>query len=301
VLSQENFLGTPWFGCIYPDLAENARKMHAYFAPKTDVRYVIYLRPQPQWAESAYRQALRLQRSVDPEQFAYDLLSSRYLRFTHVVEDLAEAVGSENLMVRPYTSGMNVVGDFLAVLGIQSKQKITQQMDENSSNGPAQSVILKHINAVYTDDAYNGKTFFFRHVVGSESQSGVKHSSFPDALQTEFANLAMDDWQNLAEVVDKTCQGQPEAFRDIAANLSTLQASPYIGNDFSSPKVQEEIVRELHMALAQFWRIERSWWPTWPMGRRAATTAVRNPRALAQSVTYRLRRTWPRAHRWIGR
>ena len=246
VISHEGILGDPWGDSeIYRGAKESVEEISKAFTGLTDFQVVIYLRPQHQWLESVYTQAIQQGGVICPETFIAGRLEAKYLRYSRLIGDLTSILGVENVVVRPYSAGRNVIEDFLEVLDRPSHLGPVGPQRENVSINPAQVELLRRLNEIkrIPGQKGSGRRFFQKIDVNN---LGSDFSVLPEYAQEYLIKLTEEDWRILGAAVEGTRFAEPTIFRDIADEAIKAGVRPYIG----APVHQEELIREATRALS---------------------------------------------------
>ena len=246
VISHEGILGSPWGDSeIYLGAKERVEQISEAFTGLTDFQLVIYLRPQHQWLESVYTQAIQQGEVVSPQTFVAGSLEAKYLRYSRLIGDLTPILGVDRLIVRPYVAGGNVVEDFLKILDRPSHLGFVGSQSENVSISPGQVELLRRLNGIKGTLGKDrpGRRFFQDIDVGNR---GGAFSVLPEYAQEYLIKLTEEDWQILGAAVEGTRFAEPAIFRDVADKAAKVAVRPHIG----APVHQGELIREATRALS---------------------------------------------------
>ena len=117
----------------------------------TEIKVIVYLRKQIDYLESQYRECVRLilaQESIfevcDSSNPAFSVVKES-LNYYAVLENMAQAVGRENIIVRPYEKmqfkNQNILEDFMGILGLSLVQPFV--LPEKNYNPPMNNPALE--------------------------------------------------------------------------------------------------------------------------------------------------------------
>ena len=297
VLSHEVCLGHPWLpdpGEMHRDAIRSAVAMRDYFQDKTELRIVIYVRPQHQWLESLYNQyAKRTTPAVDSTEFAERAMGARYFHWTQLINDLKGALGPDRLIIRPYQPGINVTTDFLTILGLPTPQRYLQLKPENSSlTGHRLALQTQLGRALETTDRPSHWALWATILdTGRVSrESNGDYSMFTEDIQSRLIEFAARDWERLSTPVADTHLADPHQFRSVAQDVEQAQIKPYFGS-LNDGSVADEAVRLLAEAIPYVRTHPRNL-PTRVKGvaRMIRAKAQTDPKELPRAVITSLRR-----------
>lgn len=244
VISHESFLGNPWDG-MYRFAQEHVTEMARYFAGQSEFEVVIYLRPQDQWVESVYKTCIQDGMHVSATDFVVQLLDTRHIRYSALVDELIEVIGPESLVVRPFQRDINVVGDFLEVIGAVATRGAENYPRHNVSISPMQAEILRHINGFGSNEVPNWvRAWFFQDFVRHEEE--LEMSVLPEGLQERLFRLTREDWRSLGDIGRRTGIAQAEAFDRVADSVDLATVRPYVG----ASEYREEVLVTASKAIA---------------------------------------------------
>ncbi len=120
-------------------------------ADDLEVKVIVYLRKQIDYLESQYREWVRLILLKESVHQVCDFNNTVLkvvkdsLDYYAVLEKIAQAVGRENIIVRPYENGQfqnqNIVDDFMGILGLHTDQSFA--LSEKNFNPPISNPALE--------------------------------------------------------------------------------------------------------------------------------------------------------------
>jgi hypothetical protein len=251
VLSSEGFLGSMQH--LYPDARGRAQDIRNYFASRTDLRVVIYLRPQHTWLESVYTQVIQEGGSDRVEDFTQRCLQQRYFRFANLVADLKHELGSQRLIVRAYHPGVDVVTDFLSILGVPRPNRFKHAPRPNKSITPAQVGLMRLVNETAKPaESWALRYFFQNWLPDSDDKTVTKTASvLPPDIQQEIRALTLTDWQELKTEIKDTLLPSTDVFDQVIEQAQHEDQKLYIKSDWETPAISKEAAKSLRFACTQ--------------------------------------------------
>lgn len=116
-----------------------------------EIKVIVYLRKQIDYIESQYRECIRVATFREPIESIVDFSNEQvqFLRdnceYWSILEKMAEEIGEENIIVRPYERGQfkngNIIDDFLSILGLEYNESF--QLCAKNYNLPMSNVALE--------------------------------------------------------------------------------------------------------------------------------------------------------------
>jgi hypothetical protein len=251
VLSSEGFLGS--MQNLYPDARGKAQDMRKYFASRTDLRVVIYLRPQHTWLESVYTQVIQEGGSDKIEDFTQVCLQQRYFRFANLVADLKHELGSQRVIVRAYHPGVDVVTDFLSILGVPRPNRFKRAPRPNKSITPAQVGLMRLINETATPAESWALRYFFQNWLMDSGDNTVSKTAsvLPPDIQKELRAFTLTDWQELKGEIKDTLLPSTDVFDQVIEQARDEHQKLYIKSDWETPAISSEAAKSLRFACTQ--------------------------------------------------
>ena len=225
IMSSENLLGKMNSG--FDSAAFKAQGLLDFFGTETDIRLILYLRPQVSWAESLYIQFVKMGATGTSEQVLSSILNSRTLKYTALVSDLISVVGAQNLVVRAYPPRRSLLSDFDQICGtaLASQTRATEQ--RNVSLSSTQTFLLERINQRGSGSISRNARFLLE----SEHPPLFKrdpYSVLPETLQGELNSVEQEDWPNLARLVGSTYQPDQDAFEEVVRMTESWRPRQHI-------------------------------------------------------------------------
>ena len=254
VLSEEAFLGRALrsdIGELYSHAVSRAAAVRDYFHDKTPFQVVIYLRPQHQWLESLYNQGAKNHTlRADSTEFAERAMEAPYFRWTRLINDLKEELGPDRLIVRPYRPGLNVIADFLTILGVPIPQRLLHPKPENPSLPPEQVALRARLRDLLEAAGDPGLLSWAHHLDNERvsQESTADFSMFTEDTQARLIQVAASDWEHLPAVVADTHLAEPHQFESLAQDVQQAEIKPYFGS-LDDVSIAKEAVRLLTAAL----------------------------------------------------
>ena len=131
VVSSEGALGS--MSTAYKEAPRVVQELRTHLMG-TPLRLVVYLRPQHDWVASAYSQFVKEGGLLAPEIYVEGLLSEPTLSHVNLVKGLSDAMGSDDLVLRPFSYRSDVVRDFFWSAGLGPVPKWFGEQRANSRN-----------------------------------------------------------------------------------------------------------------------------------------------------------------------
>lgn len=140
-------------------LAQRPATLATYLSSYFDVRIIVYLRRQDDWANSQYTEFVgggAFNRVSDtPEEWLNSSLTRRRLDYSAVLDEWAKVVGDNAITVRPYEKQQmekgDLVTDFMAQVGIRDESSLVRPGKEHANDvslGAGHISLLRHFNAL---------------------------------------------------------------------------------------------------------------------------------------------------------
>lgn len=222
VVSSEGALGPMTMSTVYPDAAPVVRQLDELFGDQ-GLRVIVYLRPQHEWAASAYSQYVRGGGALHPEDFVATMLEQPYLHHTALVDDMHRSLRAGQLVVRPYRAGMDVVSDFFDVAGLGPVPAFLGHQRANVSLSAEDTEALRRANE------NGGGAVTLLTPDDDETTSPVERSPLPEDCQVELHALFQRDWTELSAVVAHIAGHDPAAFLDAVDASRDWVPRPFAG------------------------------------------------------------------------
>ncbi len=220
VVSSEGALGPMSMSTVYPDAAPVARQLDELFGEQ-GLRVIVYLRPQHEWAESAYAQYVRGGGTSHPRDFVTALREQPYLHYAALVDDMRESLRSGQLIVRPYRAAMDVVSDFFDTARLGPVPSYLGEQRANVSLSPEEVDALRRANDA--DD-----TAVRSPADDTESDSPLRGSVLPEDCQVDLHALFVTDWTELGGLVAAMPGHDPAEFRDLVDASRDWAPRPFV-------------------------------------------------------------------------
>ena len=218
VVSSEGALGP--ISAVYPDAAPVARRLDELLADQ-DLQIIVYLRPQHEWAASAFTQHVKEGGTDHPREYVRTLLRQPHLHYTALVRDLSESLSGGRLIVRPYSAGMDAVADFFRTAGLGPVPPYLGHLRANESLSAESVSALRKANAdgLRPDSAA---------AVGLPEAAAVRRSPLPEDCQQQLHDLFLEDWVSLVDLVGTIPGHDPEEFRSVVEQGHGWVPRPYV-------------------------------------------------------------------------
>jgi len=270
ILSDEHILGTAFDG--YSSVTERVTFVNEVLSGKR-FQLVVYVRPQLRWLESLYIQGVQMGWIEDPEIFVESVTSSPWISWQRLTTHLIDVSNAERVIMRPYTTGVNVVSDFARV--IRSRVMAAQAyrgFRVNQSLPPRRAQLIHLALAAGVIDgrdatSLRGPLAVMPDLLGIEAES-----IFPVALQEEVALRYKDEW---SEIAGDWLSNTSQSIRDDWDSANEFAVRQYVGSDLHSPALRAEL-RDLVLGYANRLTDEGkppSLWRRLRMVRRSKATA----------------------------
>ena len=201
VVSSEGALGPLSTNAVYPDAPNVAAQLDALFADQ-DLRLVVYVRPQHEWAESSYAQYVRSGGTLHPRDYIATLRDQPYLRHTTLVDDLRRSLRTSRLVVRPYRSNGDVVSDFFETAGLGPVPAFLGAQRANVSPPAETTAAQRQANEAGTAVVAEAAP-----AVGAAARSPL-----PEDCQADLHGLFARDWTDLSIAVADMPGHDPREF-----------------------------------------------------------------------------------------
>ena len=269
VLSDESLLGSPYDG--YASAPERVAMVAEALAGHR-FRIIVYVRPQIDWLPSVYLQGVQEGRAMSVEGFWADVSSSQYSRWVSLIDLLRQSSGADDVIVRGYDGGSDVVPDFFATCGLGAAPRLGGRdgIRENVSISAVQAPIVAALTAdPGMSPADRGRV---RAVFQTRLAAGAPRgfSPFPSAIQERIVEEYAADWTELG--------------LDSGGASWTSSVRPSVDDGLDEPVVQAELVRSIRV-LALSGTVTT---PT--MSRRILAKVRTDPAGLPHAALRRLRR-----------
>lgn len=235
VISDESILGEPEAG--YRDARTRASEWALRF-PDSDLRFILYVRPQVEWLSSVYLQLVQQGVDLDVSSFWQSVQNERNLRWTHLTMSLIDVLGQDRVVVRPYLHGSDVVDDFFSISGIgKAPSGLHGGVRENVSIRAEQVPIARALLARQPDGSETRRGIRALLQQRSALQRGRRLSPFPEGMQREMSQVFDGDWVALTQVLSSMDPLAAERMADYA-----WQSIEFAGDEISSPLVLREML-----------------------------------------------------------
>lgn len=236
ILSDEHVLGTAFDG--YSSVTERVALVNTVLSGRR-FQLVVYVRPQLRWLESLYTQGIQMGWIEDPEVFVESVTSSPWISWQRLTTHLTDVSNAERVIIRPYTTGVNVVSDFANVIG---SRKLAAQAYRgfrvNQSLSPRRAQLIHLALAAGVIDGRDA-TSLRGTIASMPDLPGIEAESiFPVALQKEIALRYRDEW---SKIVQDWPIGSSKSRHDEWDMADEFAVRRYVGLDLSSPALRTEL------------------------------------------------------------
>ncbi len=247
---------------MYAKAPQSVEAMCDYFTPHTEMRIIVYLRPQHEWVEAAYGQLVRHGRGrsmplskymhlLDVKHFCEMVLQSRYVRYSQLVNDLIDVAGSNTLIIKPYSKGLDISRSFFATAGIESGRGGQSSFRENLSLTALQVEILASLRRLTKISDAERALMLFEYMKRERLTKfdGDGFSVIPDEYFVRLLEVADADWRQLMQLPQSvTERSEVKSFDEIRCDFMTTKSRTFTGDLISKP-MREEWSALLALAL----------------------------------------------------
>ena len=221
VLSDENLLGSPFDGYVKASQRIAALRDAMGGVP---VKFVVYIRPQPQWLQSLYLQGIQQGKPESATEFLEKVFHAPNLSWAVLARVIRNGLGAGDVDLRTYRSS-DVVTDFFSSQGLGSPPRFSRDgIRVNRSISPIQGPILREL---LSDPELNeAERLRLRRVfqVALASGSMTGYSSFTEAQQEQLRHRASQD---LAHLMTSGLMSS-EALDAYSREVAMLKAQPLL-------------------------------------------------------------------------
>ena len=246
LVSNENLLGSIWD--VHADAPQRVTRVLDHFLPITEVRLLIFLRPQHTWVESAYRQFIHDDSSgTTGTDFAQRMLEREFLRYVNLLSTLKRVAGPDRLVVRAYSSAVDVVPEVLSLVNLE--QSAPRLADSNPSLTAVEVEMLRRLNREMGPISRKNHLRFLR--LRQPPQDEFRYSSIPLNLQEELRSLAMNDWSQLPTAVVETRLARPDSFYEVCREIAGFQPRPDLTDPVGQARVLDAMTEICRTTIPQ--------------------------------------------------
>ena len=232
LVSNENLLGSIWD--VHADAPQRVGRILDHFLSITEVQFLIFLRPQHTWVESAYRQFVHDDASgTTGKDFAQRMLDSEFLSHVNLLLALKGVAGPERLIVRPYSKAADVVSEVASLVNLEPS--VLRLPDANPSLTAVDVEMLRRLNHGAGPMARKSHVRYLRHRRPLKDEFG--YSSIPRSLQEELRHFAMEDWCQLPLTVVGTRLTLPDSFSQVFTEIEESQTRPDLADQAGQARV----------------------------------------------------------------
>lgn len=215
VVSSEGALGP--MSTVYPDAAPVVARLDELFTP-TGLQVIVYVRPQHEWAASAYTQYVKEGGTAHPRDYVTTLMQQPHLRYTELARVMRDSIGTGQLVIRPYRAGMDAVQDFFDVAGLGEVPPYLGTLRVNESLSADSVSALRQANEI-------GRPIG---VTPASSTGSGRLSPLPEDSQVALHELFRADWAELSEFVGQLPGHEPTEFRAVLDGAENWTPLPYV-------------------------------------------------------------------------
>lgn len=239
VMSDENLLGSPFDG--YQAIERRLEAIRAAVSGRP-FRIVAFVRPQLDWLQSLYIQAIQQGKTDLPGDFVSQVTASPWIDWLRMLELLEDASGASEICIRPYVPSVDIVPEFFSIaqvpLGGYSPERMGRQ---NPSMTPRRAMLMRALNAggwLASDETRHLRAFL--QGLGKDSDRRAE-SVFPADVQDLIRSRYEGAWARLS-VSQRLSPQSRQAFAQVAVDVD-WSPSPWVGADLTSPPLAEEGLR----------------------------------------------------------
>lgn len=234
VVSSEGALGPLSTNAVYPNAPSVAAQLDVLFGDQ-DFRLVVYLRPQHEWAASAYAEYVRSGGSLHPGDYIATLRCQPYLRHTTLVDDVRRSLRSGRLVVRPYRPHVDVVRDFFDAAGLGAVPSFLGTQRANVSPPAALTEALRQANEAGLPAAEAAPA--------DATATTAARSPLPEDCQVDLHTLFASDWAELSTTLAGMPGHDPTEFTAAVDAARDFVPRPFVA---SSPTTLKRVPTTRH-------------------------------------------------------
>lgn len=239
VMSDENLLGSPFDG--YQAIERRLEAIRAAVSGRP-FRIVAFVRPQLDWLQSLYIQAIQQGKADLPGDFVSQVTASPWIDWLQMLELLEDASGASEICIRPYIPSVDIVPEFFSIaqvpLGGYSPERMGRQ---NPSMMPRRAMLARALNAggwLAPEETRHLRAFL--QGLGKDPDQPPE-SAFPEDVQDLIRTRYEDAWAQLSASPRLGPQSR-HAFAQVAGDVD-WSSRPWVGADLTSPPLAEEGLR----------------------------------------------------------
>ncbi|MCD6003893.1 hypothetical protein K7H08_03465 [Halomonas sp. IOP_6] len=203
IISSEDFL-----------LNKSFNKLNTFFE-SYPLKVIVYLRRHDHWWLSAYAQAVKMKHLPPWNRGPYGFINfqqkknPRYGDYRYLIDRWADAVGRENIIVRPYEFEQNqpdLASDFLSSIGQQTLiSKLPTMAQRDNVSLPIRSLqLMDTFQRVNTSDAVRAALLSHaKQVTSEDTQNNIQ-----DMLKPEFRIRLVEDQMKTYRYIAETYLGR---------------------------------------------------------------------------------------------
>ena len=238
-VSDENLLGQPFLG--YADLPHRVKLLNENLTSPPG-KVIVYVRHQLDWLESLFTQSIQQGSGQDAESFAERVMSSPWIDWPLMQEELSKSFGRDAIQFRPYYPQVDVVSDFLHVVGLrEAKIRRARRTRINSSLTPGQAMLMLRVNRMGLLDEAQTQLARRRLQVQSESGKQVSTSIFPEDLQEKILKMYEESWTKVA--LFQVHQKGDRTPQRVAS--PRVRVRPFVGNEAYVARMSDDELMQL--------------------------------------------------------
>lgn len=239
VMSDENILGSPFDGY---QAVERRLEVIREAAAGQPFRIVAFVRPQLDWLQSLYIQAIQQGMTDSPGDFVSQATSSPWIDWLRMLALLEDVSGASEICFRPYIPSVDIVPEFFAIAQVPLGGYAPERMGrQNPSMTPRSAMLMRALNAGGWLSSAE-----VRHLRGflqglPKDPDQPRESVFPVDVQDFIGSRYEGAWAQLAES-SRLSAASRQAFAQVAGDVD-WSPRPWVGTDLLSPALAEEGLR----------------------------------------------------------